>query len=84
MRAVDGRRFAMLFKRNLISSFRKCPHDNQPTDEGYLCDIRVTNISESFTHKMAAKSSWHRYETKLRHCHPLYRDATKMHRVSVT
>ena len=21
---------------------------------------------------MAAKTSWHRYETKLRHCHPVY------------
>jgi len=24
-----------------------------------------------FTHKMAAKIKWHRYETKLRHCHPM-------------
>jgi len=38
----------------------------------YLCDITVANISESFTHKMAAKTSWHRYESKLRHCHPVY------------
>ena len=36
-------------------------------------DIRVTNISKSFTRKMAAETSWHRYETKLRHCHPTYR-----------
>ena len=27
---------------------------------------RVTNTSNSFTHKMAAKISWHRYRTKLR------------------
>ena len=38
----------------------------------YLCDITVANISESFPHKMAAKTSWHRYESKLRHCHPMY------------
>ena len=38
----------------------------------YLSDIRVTNISKSFTHKMAAKTSWHRYGTKLRHCHRMY------------
>ena len=25
------------------------------------------------THKMAAKTSWRRYRTKLRHCHPMYR-----------
>ena len=39
----------------------------------YLSDVTVTNISDSFTHKMAAKTSWHRYGTKLRHCHPMYR-----------
>ena len=33
----------------------------------------MTNISKSFTHKMAAKTVWHRYETKLRHCHSVYR-----------
>jgi len=26
-----------------------------------------------FTYKMAAKINWHRYGTKLRHCHPMYR-----------
>ena len=31
------------------------------------------NISKSFTHKMAAKISWHRYGTKLRHCRPMYK-----------
>ena len=41
-------------------------------NKAYLSDITVTNISESFTHKMAAKTSWHRYGTKLRHCHPTY------------
>ena len=33
---------------------------------------RVTNIYKSFTYKMAAKTSWHRYGKKLRHCHPMY------------
>ena len=32
----------------------------------------VTNIYQSFTYKMAAKINWHRYGTKLRHCHPVY------------
>ena len=30
------------------------------------------NICTSFTYKMAAKTSWHRYGTRLRHCHPVY------------
>jgi len=25
----------------------------------------------SFTYKMTAKINWHRYGTKLRHCHPM-------------
>ena len=37
-----------------------------------LSDSRVTNISKSFTHKMAVKTSWRRYGTKLRHCHAMY------------
>ena len=39
-----------------------------------LSEMRVTIISESFTHKMAAKTSWRRYGTKLRHCYPMCRD----------
>jgi len=31
----------------------------------------VTNISESFTYKVAAKINWHRCGTKLRQCHPI-------------
>ena len=34
MFGVDGRRFTMLFKQNLISLFKKCPHDHQPTEKG--------------------------------------------------
>jgi len=37
-----------------------------------ICDRRETNTSKSFTHKMAAKTSLHRYGTKLRHCHRMY------------
>jgi len=37
---------------------------------------RVTNISESFTYKMAATINWHRRGTKLRHCHPMYTPVT--------
>jgi len=37
-----------------------------------LISITLKNISKSFTYKMAAKTSWHRYGTKLRHCNPMY------------
>jgi len=39
-------------------------------DKAYLSAVTVTNISRSFTHKMAAKINWHRYGTRLRHCYP--------------
>jgi len=43
------------------------------TNKAYLSAITVTNISQSFfTYKMPAKINWHRYGTKLRHCHPMY------------
>ena len=34
--------------------------------------VTTTNVSQSFAHKMAARIGWHRYGTKLRHCHPVY------------
>ena len=37
-----------------------------------LTPLRLTNISKSFTYKMAAKTSWYRYGTKLRHSHRMY------------
>ena len=50
-------------KINYIVSLTKCPHDHQPTDKACtvcVSDSRVTNIYQSFTYKMAAKTSWHR------------------------
>jgi len=49
------------------SDLRQCPYDYQLTNKAYLSTVR--NIYESFTHRMAAKTSWRRYGTKLRHCH---------------
>ena len=42
------------------------------TSKAYLTDITVTNIYQSFTHKMAANTRWHRYATKWHHYHPVY------------
>jgi len=61
-------------------SLKKCPRDHYPVDKANLSDSRVTNISRSFTQKMAAKTSWHRYGTKLRHCHPMYRPTERQRR----
>ena len=43
----------------------------------------MANISRSFTHKMAAKTSWHRYGSKLRHGHPAYLLSPPFVRLSV-
>ena len=41
-------------------------------NKAYLSDSRLVNIYKPFTHKMVAKTSWHTYATKWRHCHPMY------------
>ena len=38
-------------------SLWKCPYDYQLANKAYLSDVTVTHISESFTYKMAAKTS---------------------------
>ena len=53
-------------------SIRKCPYDHWLTNKAYLSAITATSIFRSFTYKMAAKTGWHRYGTKLRHCHLMY------------
>ena len=52
--------------------FLKCPHNHWLTRKAYLCHNTVADISKSFAYNMAAKTSWHRYKTNLRHCHPMY------------
>ena len=53
-------------------SLIKRPYDHWHTNKACLSAITVTDISKSFTRKMAAKINWHRCETKLRHCHLMY------------
>ena len=45
----------------------------------YLRYNTVANISKSFTYKMAAKTSWHRYKTNLRYCQPMYSSMQQAH-----
>ena len=54
------------------SDLRQCPYDHYLANKAYLSGITVRNIYDSFNHKMAAKTNWHRYGTKLRHCHSMY------------
>ena len=59
-------RSTFLQKNTPISTFfnKKHPHLifclQASTNTAYLSDITVRNIYESFTHKMAAKTCWHR------------------------
>ena len=41
--------------------------------KAYLSHKTITEVYKSFTYNMAAKTSWHRYNTNLCHCHPMYR-----------
>jgi len=38
----------------------KCPYVHWLANKAYFSEITVKNISQSFTHKMAAKASWNR------------------------
>jgi len=71
--STAGEDLSCYSNKNWISQFKKCPHDHRRTDKTYLglSDVAVTNISNSFTYKMAAKISCHRCGTKLRRCHPI-------------
>ena len=62
-------------------SLRKCPYDLRSGNKAYLSAIAATNVSPSFTYKMAAKINWHRYGTKLRHCHPVHEVNSQIHRL---
>jgi len=61
------------YSNKIVSvSLRKWPYDHRLTNKAYLSAFNATNISRSFTYKMAAKVNWHRYGTKLRHRHSMY------------
>jgi len=47
-------------------------HTTITTDTTTITTTTLANISESFTHKMAAKTSWNRCESKLRHYHAIW------------
>ena len=60
-------------------NLRKCPYDHWLTNKVYLSASTVTSIFRSFTYKTAAKTGWHRYGTKLRHCHPMHISAPQLY-----
>ena len=52
----------------------KCSHDHRFTDKAYLNAITVTNISRGFYRQDGVvEINRHRYGTKLRHCHTVYK-----------
>jgi len=54
-------------------SFRKCPHDRWLTGKTCLSAITISHIYQSFYLQDGGKNQLHRYGTKLRHRHPMYR-----------
>ena len=69
---LNGENLLCYFNESESVTLRKCPHDHRLTNKAYSSDITVTNVSYSITYKMAAEINWHRYCTKLRHCHPCW------------
>jgi len=68
----NRRRFMELFTHKIESVYENVHTITGLPIKAYLSAITVTGIFRSFTYKMAPKTGWHRYGTKLRHCHPVY------------
>jgi len=86
MCGVDGGEDLLRHSNKIESTdLRQCLYNHWLTNKACLNDITsVRNIYESFTYKMAAKTSRHRYGTKLRHCHRMHtRSRAPLAQVSV-
>ena len=75
MCGVNGWRFTMFFQKKFKQLLFKL--STLTYRKSVFKWQQIANISQSITHKMVAKTSWHRYGTKLRHCHPMYRVGQK-------
>jgi len=53
---LNGDDLSCYSNKNESDSLRKCPHDHGLTNKAYFSAVTVTNIFQSFTYKMAAKS----------------------------
>jgi len=67
---MDKLQFLVLIR---IKLNQLCSYDHELTNKAYLSAITVAYIYQSFAYKTAAKIDWHRYGTKLRHCHAMYK-----------
>jgi len=77
MCGVEGRRFVLfylfiLFYLNTVRSagLEIYQQDHEVTIKANFSDITVANILEFYPQN--GNGGWHRYESKLRHCHPMY------------
>ena len=61
-----------VFQKIESASLIKCPRDHRLTNKAHLSAITVANNYQSFYLQDGGETSWHRYGTKLRHCHPMY------------
>ena len=64
---LNGEDLSCYSNKTQSVSLRKCPYVHWVTNKACSSAITVTNILKSFTYKMAAEVTWHRYGTKLRH-----------------
>jgi len=55
-----GEDLSCYLNKNHSVGLQKCLYDHHLANKAYFSDITIANISHSFTHKMAAKNSWHR------------------------
>ena len=85
--ALSGEDLSFYSNKTESVSLRKCPYDHRLINKAYLSAATVTNISQSFTYKMAANISRHRYGTHVgfrAHVKIAYRIVSEQNDVTVT
>jgi len=69
---LNGEDLSCYWNKIESTILRKCPYHHWLANKAHVSAITVTDISKSFTYKMAAKINRHRCGTKLRNRHPIY------------
>jgi len=75
---LNGKDLSCYSNKIVSFSLRKYPCDHWLTDKAYLSARKWHTFLRVFIYKMAAKINWHRYGTKLRHCHPMWQSRSFM------
>ena len=85
MRGIKGRRFIVLFGYKLNQFGIRCPHDLGLINKACKQYHSNQHFSGAFYLQNGGElNGGHRYETKLRHCRPMYKQQANRHVISAS